>query len=173
MKKLNIIAAAIIAGTLSASAFASDGEVKFIGNITEVGCTATNAPATPLEVTLGNVAKSAFGTAAGTTASTTKFTLALTKCPDSAKKAKVKFDGTPDLTNPALLRLDTASGAKGVGIEILDDVGTAIPMHTASKEYPLVEGNNSLNFAARYKSTLDTVTVGSANANTGFTINYN
>ncbi|WP_174510406.1 fimbrial protein [Klebsiella oxytoca] len=173
MKKLSIIAAAIIAGTLSASAFAYDGEVKFTGNITDEACTVTNAPATPLAVVLGEVAKSSFGATAGTTASTTKFTLALTNCPDTVNKARVKFDGAPDATNPALLRLDAASVATGVGIEILDDTGTPFSVNTASKEYPLVTGNNSLNFAARYKSTLDTVTVGSANANTGFTINYN
>lgn len=173
MKKFNLIATAIVAGTLSASALAYDGQVKFVGKITDETCTVTNNPSNPLTVTLGEVAQSAF-TGVGVSASTTKFTLALTACPAAAKKAKVKFDGTPHATNADFLALTSEAGvATGVGVEILDANAATIPMNTSSMEYPLVAGANNLDFKARYTSTAATVTTGPANASTNFTINYN
>lgn len=173
MKKINIIAAAIIAGTLSASAFAEDGQVNFIGSITGESCTLTNNTTNPLNVTLGNVAQSSF-TGKGVTSSPTNFVIALTNCPKSALTAKVKFGGTAHPDDSELLGLtDETDVATGVGVLISDASNAVVPLNTASAPYKLVEGANNLTFTARYRATVATVTAGPANSVANFTINYN
>jgi major type 1 subunit fimbrin (pilin) len=94
-------------------------------------------------------------------------------CPDTVSGANVKFDGTSNSENRNLLALDEGTGiATGVGIEIADQNGTAIPLHTASSDYTLEEGSNTLEFVARYVSTGAAVTTGTANGTSQFTINY-
>ena len=85
----------------------------------------------------------------------------------------MKFDGTSNGVNKNLLALDSGTGvATGVGIEIADKNGTAIPLHTASTDYALAEGSNTLDFVARYVSTGTAVTTGTANGTSQFTIIY-
>ncbi len=106
-------------------------------------------------------------------ASEALFTLSQNDCPDTVTGANVKFDGTSDGVNQNLLALDNGTGiATGVGIEIADKNGTAIPLHTASPDYTLAAGANSLDFIARYVSTGAAVTTGTANGTSQFTINY-
>ncbi len=85
----------------------------------------------------------------------------------------MKFDGTAHAVNQRLLSLDSGSNvASGVGIEIADKNGSAIPLYSASGDYTLDEGSNTLDFTARYVSTGTTVTTGTANATSQFTLNY-
>ncbi|WP_447877574.1 fimbrial protein [Serratia fonticola] len=171
MKKL-VIAASIIA-SLSASAFADDGKINFVGAITDDACTVVNNMTSPLTVTLGTVSSKSF-TAAGSTASPTKFTIALTGCPAAMTSAKVKFDGTADSNVNTLLALTQEAGvATNVGIQLMDHKDVVVPLHTASSAYPLTAGDNNLDFVARYYATAATVTAGPANATSNFTIVYN
>lgn len=172
MKK-TLIVAALVSGALSAAAFADDGKINFVGAITDDACTVTNNMSNPLTVTLGTVSSKAF-TAAGSTAAPTKFTIALTDCPDTAKSAKVKFDGTSDSNVNTILALTQDVGvAKNVGIQLADNNNTVIPLYTASPSYTLTEGDNNLDFVARYYATAANVTAGPANSTSNFTIIYN
>ncbi|MBW7981909.1 fimbrial protein [Enterobacillus tribolii] len=177
MKK-NLIVAALIAGAMSASvASADDGKINFVGEITDNACTVTNSVTNPLTVTLGKVARTAF-TGAGSTAAPTKFTIALTNCPESVTSASVKFDGVADTNVSSVLALTQATGedettASGVGIQIMDKQNVAVPLHTASSAYTLAQGANNLDFVARYYATSATVTSGLANSTSNFTIVYN
>lgn len=173
MKKLAISAAIITSAVLSSAAFADDGQIKFVGKITDEACTVTNNVTNPLTVTLGNVARTAF-TGAGSTAAPTKFTIALTDCPDTVNSATVKFDGTSDATENTILALTQESGvATGVGIQLADVNNHVIPLYTSSESYPLSTGDNNLDFVARYYATSATVTSGPANSTSNFSITYN
>jgi major type 1 subunit fimbrin (pilin) len=175
MKK-NLIALAVLATSAfgAASAFAADGQVNFTGEITDTTCKVANAPATPLTVNLGKVARTAF-VAAGDTSSATKFTLELKDCPTGLTTVNVKFDGTSVSGKPGILAL-TTGGATGVGIQLADDTGTVLPLYTASKDYPLTLGvgtSTKMDFVARYIATSLPVAPGVANAVADFSINYN
>ncbi|EAT6372294.1 type 1 fimbrial protein [Salmonella enterica] len=151
---------------------AVDGTIHFTGSITDQACN-IDTGSQDMDVDLGNVSKSAINGSVGIKAAPTKFSLKLTSCPSTISGATVKFDGTADNDNQDLLMLDNEAGvATGVGIEIADKNGSTIPLHTASMNYPLVEGENSLDFIARYVSTKSSVTTGPANGTSQFTINY-
>lgn len=177
MKK-NLIAVAVLASPVFAvtAAAAADGQVDFVGKITDDACVVTNNPGSPLQVNLGEVATTSFNVGgvptAGVKSSATNFTIKLTGCPAAATQASVKFDGIAVSGDNTVLAL-TAGGATGVGIQLSDDANAVVPLFTASKSYPLVVGNNDLNFVARYISTSSTITSGVANSTASFTLNYN
>lgn len=170
MKKTILSACCLL---VAGHALASDGTIHFTGSIVDQTCT-VDSGSQNLNVDLGSVAQTALNGAAGMKATPTKFTLSLSDCPDTVAAANVKFDGTSDGVNQNLLALDSGSGiATGVGIEIADKNGTAIPLHTASSDYTLTStGTNNLDFVARYVSTGTAVTSGTAEATSQFTINY-
>lgn len=175
MKKSLINAAVATASILSAaSAFAADGQINFKGEIIDSACTVVNSVSSPLDVTLGQIAKTAF-TGAGSTAAATKFTLQLKDCPATVTKASVKFDGTAAAGDNSVLALTQGAGvATGVGIQLSDSSNAVLPLYTASAAYPLVStGTNNLDFVARYIATAATVTPGPANSVASFTVNYN
>lgn len=169
MKKTMLSACFLL---VAGSAVAADGTIHFTGSITDQTCT-VDSGSQNLNVDLGNVAQTALDGTAGMKAAPTRFTLSLSDCPDTANGANVKFDGTSDGVNQNLLALDSGAGiASGVGIEIADKNGTSIPLHTASTDYTLGPGSNTLDFIARYVSTGTAVTTGTANGTSQFTINY-
>lgn len=171
MKKA-ILAILMASSAMSAVniAHAADGTVHFNGNIVSDACT-VDASAQNLSVDMGSVAATAFS-AAGDKASPSKFSINVTECPDSVKQVAVKFDGTSDTANTDLLKLDSDQTATGVAIEIADNNGTAIPLHTESPAYQVADGSASLDFMGRYVATSATVEAGTANASSQFTINY-
>ena len=58
MKKNLLITVFAAAGIMSAaSVLAADGQINFVGTITDTSCTVTNNPGNPLTVTLGTVVK--------------------------------------------------------------------------------------------------------------------
>ncbi|HGM5490617.1 TPA: fimbrial protein [Serratia fonticola] len=175
MKK-NLIVAIVTGSILSAaSAMAADGQVNFKGEIIDSACEVVNNVSNPLDVTLGQVAKTAF-TGAGSTAAATKFTLQLKNCPDSVTSAAVKFDGTANAGDNNVLQLTQETGvATGVGIQLSDASNTVLPLFTASTSYPLVSGTavNNLDFVARYIATEDDVAAGPANSVASFSVIYN
>lgn len=172
MNKFILPFAAIALGATVATGYAADGTIRFTGAITDATCTvATGSQA--LNVDLGKVAKSALNGSAGLSASPTRFTLGLTGCPETVKNASIKFDGNANSVNPKLLAVDSGTdAATGVGIQIAEENGTEIPLHTSSRNYALTTGTNQLDFVARYVSTGTAVTTGTANGTSMFTINY-
>ncbi|MBE0194488.1 fimbrial protein, partial [Klebsiella michiganensis] len=85
----SLIAVGLLAGVMSTSVFADDGRINFYGSITDSACTVINNMTNPLSVMMGNVSSKAF-TGAGSTASATKFIIALKDCPKSAKEGANK-----------------------------------------------------------------------------------
>ena len=178
MKKLIIagIAAGIACTSLSAMAATSgEGQVNFTGEIIESACQVVNGLSSPLDVSLGKVAKSAF-TGTGSTAATTRFDISLKNCPETVTGASITFGGTPDSGNNDVLAVTSGTGtATGVGIQLLDKSETPLSLYSASASYALQSGTtvNDLQFGARYIQTNATISAGLANAVSTFTVVYN
>ena len=175
MKK-NLIAMAIAATAVlsAANAFAAAGQVNFTGEIIDAGCDVINTVANPLQVNLGQVAKSEFVNT-GDTAAATGFNIQLTNCPDTVSTASIEFDGAALNGDNSLLELTQSAGvATGVGIQLSDQSGV-LPLAQRSLAYSLQSGStmNSLPCTARYKSVAATVTAGPANSVANFSVIYN
>ena len=74
MKKT--LLAAVVAGcaAFSGAALADDGQVKFIGDIIDAGCDVVNDLSNPLEVQMGQIAKTSFS-GTGSTAAEQNFAI--------------------------------------------------------------------------------------------------
>lgn len=170
--KAKFIAAAIPA-LFMANAFAAiegeSGTVNFTGQIVESTCSI--APGNNNQtVDLGQVSANAFGGQGGAT-SAKNFSIKLADCnTEIASQASVLFSG--ETANDTALK--TSEGdATNVGIQILQN-GTALKLDgvTPSAAQDLIEGENSLDFAARYVALSDEVAAGEANATANFTLQY-
>lgn len=177
MKKMIIagFAAGMACASVSAFAASGEGQINFTGEIIDSACTVVNGLSTPLNVSLGKVAKSAF-TGSGSTAATTRFSIQLKDCPETVTSASVTFGGTPDSNNSNVLAVTPGTGAAaGVGIQLLDKSENPFSLFTQSAAYTLTSGTttNDLEFGARYIQTGSSITAGPANAVSTFTIVYN
>ncbi|EOV8837972.1 fimbrial protein [Cronobacter dublinensis] len=175
MKKL--LLAACVSSACCSTAFAASGEgqVNFTGEILDSACEVVNSQSSPLVVNLGKIAKTAF-TGVGSTTNPTSFVLQLKNCPETVTKASIKFGGTTDADNANVLALTGGTGAaSGVGIQLLDSSNEPLNLYTASADYTLENGTatNSLAFGARYIQTGASVTAGTANGSSTFTVEYN
>lgn len=170
----NLVAVAMLAASaFTTSVFAADGQVNFTGTIIPQGCD-ISASTKNQTVDLGQVAVSSFPIA-GSVSASKGFSLSLTNCPSTVSAATVRFDGTQVPGNNSILALTQASGvATGVGIQIADNNNKVINLYQDSTAYTLLPGSavNTLGFVASYVSTAATVTPGSANAVSNFTIVY-
>lgn len=97
MKRINhekTLLAAVVAGcaAFSGAALADDGQVKFLGEIIDAGCDVVNDMTNPLEVHMGQIAKTAFS-GTGSTAAEQDFSIKLENCPTTVAKASVLFSG--------------------------------------------------------------------------------
>lgn len=173
--KINLVLVLLATSLVcSTAAAAADGTINFTGNITTAACTVSTASASQT-VNLGTVTASSFTGGAGVSAAPTRFTIALSACPDTLTSASIKFDGVADTTNSNLLALSSGQTAGGVGIGIYEANGsTIIPLQTASSTITFdATGNASIDYVAKYVSTAASVTAGTANSVTNFTIAYN
>lgn len=103
------------------------------------------------------------------------FTIVLKNCTPAITGTKITFSGDADSNNTDLLALSNSSTqtmATGIGIEILDSTGTPIKLNQETTQYALREGDNTLNFQLRYKSTSSQVTAGDASAVMYFDLVY-
>lgn len=170
----NLVAVAMLAASaFTANVFAADGKINFTGSIIPNPCTVTGGTADQT-VNLGTIGVTAFPVA-GALAGAQSFTLKLTNCPDTITSARVSFDGTSASNDNSVLALTPAADvATGVGVQITDKTGAVVKLFDRSSEYALASGTavNNLDFVARYISTSASVTSGSANAVTNFTIVY-
>lgn len=168
-KKLLPIAALIISAS-AMNAYAVNGKVNFTGEIIESTCTVTFGDQKK-DVFIGKYPTSAFATKGDVTASKA-FTINLEKC--EAGDYSLRFDGPSVAGNPNLLSVDQAGG---VGIEILTNDEKIIPINQDANVINVAttgdaSGTATFNLKARYKSFLDKVTAGTANASATFTIEY-
>ena len=168
-----LIGSAMFAACSLFNAQASDGSINFTGEVLDAACEVDVGASSALTVNLGKVQKSAF-TGDGSTAAATKFTLKVSKCPETITKAVVKFDGTSYAGDNTVLALTSGTGvATGVAIQLMDAFNTVLPLATASSPYTLVKDvENDLDFFARYVQKGATVVAGKADATASFTIAY-
>ena len=179
MKKVLLPIAALTLGLASVQAFAADGTVSFTGNITQSGCTVTNATSKTITVAMGNYSSSALSTA-GQEAGPKPFEIDLTKC--ATGSIKVRFDGTAVSGFPTLLKLTSTGAAStdpsaSVGIKITDLAsGQAYTIGDTSSAVPFqaLDSTGALNIklAARYHAFATGTPSGAANATTDFSIEY-
>jgi major type 1 subunit fimbrin (pilin) len=180
--KLSVISTLVAAvlGLAAAGAHASDGTITFNGALTATTCTingnGTNAK--DFTVTLPTVSTSNL-TAAGQTAGSTGFNIALTACSPvtATSKAAVFYEAgaTTDLSDNGLLRVDTG-GAQNVKLQLLNADGSAIKAGFSrdlqnSKPADLSSGAATLYYMVQYYAKGAT-TAGAANSSVVYSIDY-
>ncbi|KNC88192.1 fimbrial protein [Trabulsiella odontotermitis] len=175
MKKVLLGAALLplsVIATLQ-TANASDGTIQFNGSIVDSPCVISSESKNQ-EVDMGAVKSSTFA-ATGDKSTAAPFQIKLEECDLTAGKTKVNvvFNGIGDDDDTSLLSVDNGAGsATGVGIGIFDAKGQAISLNEGASLEDLTEGNTTLNYDARYVSTKDAVTIGSANGQVDFSLTY-
>lgn len=106
------------------------------------------------------------------------FSIELTKCSPDVINAAITFTGAQDGgSDPSLLALSDVTGAgnmaKGVAVQLLDEHSQPLAVNSLSPiRYVLHGGDNTLNFALRYKATASPVTPGNASAVLYFSMEY-
>jgi type 1 fimbria pilin len=175
MNKFNLACVALLFTGLPAVNAADN--LKFTGTIVATPCD-VDTSSTNQDVTIGQFSPADFPSV-GTTTAAVKFNIKLKDCNKSITGSKVLFSGTSDNSDPTLLALsNTGKGtegkmATGIGVQILDANQNPISINNSDSDvYPLIEGDNILNFFLRYKSTKTDVTAGDATAVMYFDMNY-
>ncbi|MNV30753.1 Type-1 fimbrial protein, A chain precursor [compost metagenome] len=164
-----------------------DGQVKFVGKISDVTCLINgNAPGMNniLEVPMGEYAPTVF-TGIGVKTQTKPFNISLSAggglvCSSSAT-ARVAFDNDSVHVDKASgnLKISSTSPAQGVQIEI-HDAGNNNPSgkihlgvaQTSPQEVVLGATGGTLSYTANYVSTAATVLPGTANSIIPFMVAY-
>lgn len=165
----------VSAGAMAAGTIADGGTVHFKGEIVNAAC-AVDAGSIDQTVQLGQVRSAKLATE-GSTSSAVGFNIQLDDCDTTvATKAAIAFSGAAvDAANPTVLALQSsaAGGATNVGVQILDQTGTALALDggTFSSPTTLSDGTNIIPFQARYFAT-GVATAGTANADATFKVQY-
>ncbi|MEB5959744.1 fimbrial protein [Enterobacter sichuanensis] len=167
------IALFVLSGTFSARAV--DTTLQISGNVTASTCE-IEAGSVDQHVKIGTFSGKDFP-AVGSTSSFKAMNINLKNCYEKLSSVLVKFSGVADADNPTLLAVtDTGAGgtlATGIGVELLDNGGKNIPFNSDTPlTFELEEGNNTLSFLLRYKSTRYPVTAGDASAVMYFNLTY-
>lgn len=179
--KRNIIGGAFTLASLmlAGHALAEDGVVHFVGEIVDTTCEVTSDTADQI-VPLGKVSKNAFS-GVGSLASPQKFSIKLENCPATYTQAAVRFDGTEAVGTPLtagnpgdFTGTGQAIAATGVGIRIFNQSDNSQVKLYNDSAYTAIdaEGKAEMKFIARYVATNATVTAGTANADSQFTVEY-
>lgn len=179
MKLNKAVLALSICALLPASTLAADpvivdgGTVNFNGSVVTAAC-AVAADSATLNVEMGQV-RTATLSAAGSEASTGKdFAIKLVDC-DAATytDVTVTFSGTADATDATYLQAGAnGSSAQNVAIRLYDAAGTPVELGTATDIISLRNGDNTLNFSAKYASPKGGATAGDASATATYTLTY-
>ncbi|OAT37981.1 type 1 fimbrial major subunit FimA [Proteus myxofaciens] len=185
MSKRNLLAkTAVAVAILSLSSLASaattvnGGKVHFTGQIVNAAC-AVSADSTNQTINMGQYRTALFD-AVGKTSGKINFSINLEDCDTTvSENASASFSGVSDSNDKTVLAISNISGgasgaASGVGIELLDHTGKVLvpdgSVYSTAKK--LIDGSNTLDFSARYKSTLAQVNPGQADSDVTFRIQY-
>lgn len=143
--------------------------LELTGTIIAQGCTVDAADVVK-SVNLGSWSTNSLNKA-GEHTSAFPFTVHLSGC--SVEGVSVSFTGTPDAKDATLLALNSDSTASGVAVQIMDATQKRISMGDSSPKAQVdSNGDAELSFYANYVATDATVTAGTANADTEFTLVY-
>ncbi|MFP1484574.1 long polar fimbria major subunit LpfA-O113 [Escherichia coli] len=188
--KRNIIGGAFTLASLmlAGHALAEDGVVHFVGEIVDTTCEVTSDTADQI-VPLGKVSKNAFS-GVGSLASPQKFSITSLKIArQRTLKQPFVSDGTEAPGGDGDLKVGTpltagnpgdftgtgqAIAATGVGIRIFNQSDNSQVKLYNDSAYTAIdaEGKAEMKFIARYVATNATVTAGTANADSQFTVEY-
>lgn len=195
--KLNLVTGVLVLSStlMMGQALAEDGTVHFRGEVTDSTCKVDPASADQY-VDLHKVSTSGLTGQTERTTSPTPFDIKLTDCPAVFKNATVVFDGTEDQDAAGKGYLAIGSGgapvndgthpsgdftgdplpvaaATGVAIKITNRSDrSVVGLFNPSLPADITGGSATLSFLAQYVSTKDTVTPGTGNADSQFTVTY-
>lgn len=147
------------------------GKVHFYGAVVNSSCS-IDTQSFDQSVMMGQVRTGSF-LGPGSWAEPVTFWIKLENCATStSESASVTFNGLADLKDPQVFQAGFGSGAaKGVGIGIFDMRGNqVIPDSQPLAKMPLIAGENTLLFTARYRSVSMPVTAGDASAAVTFSV---
>ncbi len=164
-----VIAATAFVPTVQA---ASSGTITFSGRVLADTCTiAVNGGAT---VALPNVSTLAFGSAVGSVAGATPFSIALSGCDTNTTKANMAFTaGTTVDTSTGNLK-NSATGGANVQIQLLNGTDQVINTSTNANApvITVASGTGSTSLKAQYISTASATSAGLVTSSVGFTLTY-
>ncbi|MBT0724707.1 type 1 fimbrial protein subunit FimA [Rosenbergiella sp. S61] len=153
------------------------GTVHFTGSLVDAACVVSTKSADQT-VELGQYTLNHFKKV-GDKSATVPFQIQLEDCDTSvATTAAIAFTGQQDTTSSDLLAInsagDNANTASGVGIQILDETSKVLPIDGSkfSAAHTIIDGSNTLQFAAQYVSTSAKPTAGQADADAMFVLQY-
>lgn len=109
----------------------------------------------------------------GATAGEQSFTIKVSDCPNTVKKAQVSVSGTADKSDSSLLAIDSGEGmASGIAIAI-GAQGSNLTLNTG-KSIPrtVTNGATTFNMSAKYVATSDTVVAGGVSASAQVNVTY-
>lgn len=178
MKKLSLIAAALVVSTTPFAAIVNGGQVHFNGELVNAACAVSTDTADQI-VELGQHRTASLATA-GNKSPAVPFNIQLVDCDASQVTTGVSFafSGQTVNANNKLLAVNGGGGnapaATNVGIEIADGTSKILAVDGSeySTERTIMNGTNTFPFSARYVAT-GASTPGKANADATFVINYN
>ncbi|MFP3678390.1 fimbrial protein [Pseudomonas sp. URMO17WK12:I12] len=175
MSKFPVVSLCALLGVLGFSSVqaASDGVINFDGEIIAGGCDV--APGSDAQtVNMGIMSVKSFK-GAGSTVGSAQFNIELANCHPSLTSVGLVFDGISSADDDAILALQGANSAQGVGIALYEIDGTTlIPLRMQGRANILNgESGTTLRYVAKYKATSETVTAGKASAVVNFTLVYN
>lgn len=179
MKLNKIMMATVVAFGISSAANAANqgsGTVKFEGSIIDAPCS-ISADTMNQTVSLGQISKVALANAGQSTP--VGFDIKLEGCDAAtAKSVTTTFNGPTATSGKATLLALTSGSASGAGIGISYG-GKPVVLGTATDGQGLLDGNNTLHFAAYLQGTTDAstsgavpVVAGSFSAVADFTLAY-
>ncbi|MFC6376540.1 fimbrial protein [Tatumella terrea] len=158
------------------SCLAADSVINITGTVQANTCTVSTASQN-MTVDLSTYASKNFSKV-GSVSPMVPFSLDFSSCGGVASGVKVGFTGVADSNNSSLLEIDSgdSTDAQGIGIEILDNDQTVIPINQSEDNmswHSLTAGQaNSLTFYARMMSTVYPVTAGVVTASATITLEF-
>ncbi|MDK1705092.1 fimbrial protein [Serratia rubidaea] len=149
------------------------GTVHLRGGLTAAACT-VSADSANQTVDMGQFRSNQFN-GVGSLAPPVAFSFRLHDCSTAVSNAVgVAFLGVADGKDPQVLRAGAGqNAATGVGLALFDNQGALIIPNTEPLHWtPLMQGDMTLRFLARYRATSRQVTGGNADAWTWFSLTY-
>ncbi|SIT41091.1 putative Fimbrial protein [Paraburkholderia piptadeniae] len=150
-----------------------------IANVTLVGgpTFAPVACATPnVTVPMGTHSNTEFSGVGPISTAPASFNISLNNCPAGINSIKYEIDAVTTIVDASqsVVALDSASTARGVGVQLLDANGNALPLATQQTlpGYNTSGGSYTIPLKARYYQTTAPVLAGTANTVMTFTMNY-
>lgn len=149
------------------------GTVNFDGSVVTAAC-AVSASSATMKVDMGQIRTATLADAGSEASAGKAFSIQLTDCDASSwTGVAVTFSGIPDASDATYLQAgNSGSSAQNVAIRLYDAAGKPVKLGSASEVIRLRNGENTLNFSAKYASPKGGATAGDASATATYTLTY-